>query len=225
MADSHPETSRGNVCRADSDFEKALFHYRVAAAEDDADALNNLGEMYRQGLGVERNYRIAAACFLVSAEQGYIPAQRNLAAIFKYGRSVPVDIELAAQWKKLSEMKEAPIPLLLKAVNRSLPHIDPAAAKESYQSPPSTETPPELPTKTKLNLNIPESVLPEKLQKAGYAVGANGRSAKLRRRILSTLPYLDALHMLKEALAKQEADPAAYADIQSDIEYLNNLSQ
>src|SRR5690606_20829790 len=162
-------------------------------------------EMYRQGLGVERNYRIAAACFLVSAEQGYIPAQRNLAAIFKYGRSVPVDIELAAQWKKLSEMKEAPIQLLLKAVNRSLPHIDPAAAKESYPSPPSTETPPELPTKTKLNLNIPESVLPEKLQKAGYAVGANGRSAKLRRRNLSTLPYLDALHMLKEALAKQEA--------------------
>ncbi|MDR1826866.1 MAG: sel1 repeat family protein, partial [Methylobacteriaceae bacterium] len=52
-----------------------------AAEQGDADAQNNLGVLYLNGLGVARNDADAVMWFGMAAEQGLPEAKRNLDAI------------------------------------------------------------------------------------------------------------------------------------------------
>lgn len=220
MIDPVSENQQGDFFRAQGDFEQALFHYRRAAKKSNLAALNNLGEMYRQGLGLEHDYRIAAACFLSAAEQGCAPAQRNLANIFKYGRSVPLDLELAQEWHALSEKDNASISLLIRTLNRSLEFIDLETVQEALQGVP--EEIPEPEAIAELDVVEIKILLPEPLSVAGYAVGSDGRSAKMRRRILAKFPVANVISMLKEALYDNAQNHAAQADLLSDLEFIKN---
>lgn len=222
MIDSANENRQGDICRAERDFEQALLHYRRAAAESDPTALNNLGEMYRQGLGVEHDYRIAAACFLSAAEQGYAPAQRNIGNIFKYGRSVPQDLDLAQEWNVLGETNDSSVPLLMRALNRALEFIDLSTVKEALEKVPEDIPEPEIIEKV-AEPEI-EISLPEPLRTAGYAVGSDGRSAKVRRRILTKFPIADVIAMLEKAISDHAQDHAAQADLLSDLEFIKGSS-
>ena len=46
------------------DFEEAVRMYRMAAEQGDADAQNNLGACYQEGVGVEQNFVEAVKCFV-----------------------------------------------------------------------------------------------------------------------------------------------------------------
>lgn len=220
MIDPANENQQGDLVRAQGDFERALFHYRRAATKSDPTALNNLGELYRQGLGVEHDYRIAAACFLSAAEQGNAPAQRNLSHIFKYGRSVPQDPDLAQQWQILSETDDAPIPLLIKALNRSLEFIDLETVQEALEEVPEDIS--ELEILEEPELPEIEILLPKPLSAAGYAVGSDGRSTKIRRRILAKFPAANVISMLEKAITDNAQDHAAQADLLADLEFIRN---
>ena len=50
----------------------------MAAAQGNADAQNNLGLLYRQGLGITRDDWKAREWFEKAAKQGHTQAQRNL---------------------------------------------------------------------------------------------------------------------------------------------------
>jgi hypothetical protein len=55
----------------------------LAAEAGDKVAQNNLGVLYRDGLGVEKNPSDALSWFQKSAEQGYAKAQLNLGQLYE----------------------------------------------------------------------------------------------------------------------------------------------
>ena len=59
------------------DYGLALRLYRLAAEQGDADAQNNLGGMYAEGLGVPADPVEAYMWFELAAEQGHAMAGRN----------------------------------------------------------------------------------------------------------------------------------------------------
>ena len=63
--------------------DSALSYYQASAELGNARAQHNLGVLYRDGLGVERNEAEALTWFQKSADQGYAKAQLNLGQLFE----------------------------------------------------------------------------------------------------------------------------------------------
>lgn len=77
---------------------EALRWYRAAAEQGDAEAQNNLGSMYLNGVGVAKNAEMATTLYRRAAEQGLDVAQFNLALNYLHGTGVEQDDRVAAQW-------------------------------------------------------------------------------------------------------------------------------
>jgi tetratricopeptide (TPR) repeat protein len=60
----------GNKYYDSKDYSEALKWYRKSAEQGDEDAQNNLGYMYKEGLGVAKDYSEALKWYRKSAEQG-----------------------------------------------------------------------------------------------------------------------------------------------------------
>ncbi|TPU86197.1 tetratricopeptide repeat protein, partial [Acinetobacter baumannii] len=69
--------------------------YSKAAAQNYADAQNNLAALYAQGKGVELNNKKAFELYSKAAEQGNEKAQNNLGAIYALGIGVNQDYKKA----------------------------------------------------------------------------------------------------------------------------------
>ncbi len=65
--------------------------YRLAAAQGDASAQDNLGYMFDYGLGVARDRAEALRLYRFSAAQGLADAQYNLGFVFENGQGVARD--------------------------------------------------------------------------------------------------------------------------------------
>jgi TPR repeat protein len=76
--------------------------YRKAAEQGNALAQNNLGSMYRDGLGVPQDHAEAMKWYRKAAEQGNALAQNNLGFIYSTGRGVAQDYILAHLWFNLA---------------------------------------------------------------------------------------------------------------------------
>jgi hypothetical protein len=74
---------------------------RLAEAGDQA-AQNNLGVLYRNGMGVPEDYTESLKWFRRSAEQGNPLAEYNLGLAYYYGWGVPEDKREALKWYMLS---------------------------------------------------------------------------------------------------------------------------
>ena len=66
--------------------------------QGDAGGQFALGNMYRSGLGIEKDEAAAVQWFLKAATQGHVRAQNNLAFMFREGRGVQRDLPQAARW-------------------------------------------------------------------------------------------------------------------------------
>jgi len=78
---------------------QAVFWYRKAAEQGLADAQNNLGTMYRDGLGVaQEDYTEAVFWYRKAAEQGLAKAQNNLASMYQGGLGGTQDSTQAVFW-------------------------------------------------------------------------------------------------------------------------------
>ena len=87
----------GTVILKQQDYDKAIKLYKKGAKQGDADAQYNLGYMYENGDGVERDDNIAAEWYEKAAAQGHAKAQNNLAFLYRKGYGVPQDIDKAIE--------------------------------------------------------------------------------------------------------------------------------
>lgn len=67
------------------------------AESGDAESQNDLGVIYRDGLGVERDYKVAAIWFRKAAGQGLAFSQTSLGVMHEEGQGVPRDYHEATR--------------------------------------------------------------------------------------------------------------------------------
>jgi len=74
-----------------ADLKSALRIWMTAAEAGEAEAQNNVGEIYERGLGTEPNFEAALIWYQKAADQGYAPALFNLGTLYEQGKGVPAD--------------------------------------------------------------------------------------------------------------------------------------
>jgi len=74
-----------------ANLKSALAVWLQAAEAGDAEAQNNVGEIYERGLGIEPNYEAAIIWYQKAADQGNARAQFNLGTLYEQGLGVPAD--------------------------------------------------------------------------------------------------------------------------------------
>lgn len=84
------------------DYTAAYDEWLPLAELGDAEAQFNLGVLYDEGAGVERDMATAADWYRKAATQGFIDAQTNLGIMYYHGLGVDRDHELAAHWFRLA---------------------------------------------------------------------------------------------------------------------------
>jgi TPR repeat protein len=84
------------------DYTAAYDEWLPLAELGDAEAQFNLGVLYDEGAGVERDLATAADWYRKAATQGFIDAQTNLGIMYYHGLGVDRDHELAAHWFRLA---------------------------------------------------------------------------------------------------------------------------
>jgi len=82
---------------------------RLAVAQGNVPAMNDLGVAYESGLGVKLDFKEAAKLYRMGAEKGDALAQANLGQLYFDGRGVPFDLEQAYKWFKLSSLQGEPL--------------------------------------------------------------------------------------------------------------------
>jgi len=80
------------------DFKSAYEEWLPLAELGDAEAQFNLGVLYDEGAGVERNLSIAADWYRKAANQGFMDAQTNLGILYYHGLGVDRDLAEAVRW-------------------------------------------------------------------------------------------------------------------------------
>ena len=99
----NPDSARlnfelGRAYDADGNFAEALKYFLKAAASHFALAEVNLGTLYFNGQGVEKDYAEAARLLRLAAIQGFPPAQNRLGALYAHGQGVERDEAEATKW-------------------------------------------------------------------------------------------------------------------------------
>jgi len=74
----------------------------LSAAQGHVRALTNLGNMFRDGQGVEQNYAEAVRLYRLAEEQGDAEGQANLAYMFFQGSGTPKDLAQAVRFMRLA---------------------------------------------------------------------------------------------------------------------------
>jgi len=87
----------------------------------DQDKANNplaqyeLGKIYYDGIGVNRNHKIAKEYWIKSANNGYSQAQYSLGYLYLFGEGIILDYKEGCKWLKLaSEQNHSEAMLLYK---------------------------------------------------------------------------------------------------------------
>lgn len=80
------------------DYRRAFDEWLPLAEKDDLAAQRNIGQMYRLGRGVPRDFAKAAKWYGRAAERGLASAQVNLGVLYLRGDGVPKDEAEAARW-------------------------------------------------------------------------------------------------------------------------------
>jgi TPR repeat protein len=92
------ELEDASAARARGDYAAALRLLRPLAEKGGAEAQNNLGVMYFQGIGVAKDLKEAEKWYRMAAEQGHPAAQSGLGLI----KLMSKDYKEAAKWIQLS---------------------------------------------------------------------------------------------------------------------------
>ncbi|XP_059607761.1 uncharacterized protein LOC132255666 [Phlebotomus argentipes] len=69
----------------ESNFEEAVFHFRLATVHRHPSATFNLGLCYERGLGVKKDLRQAMECYQMATELGHAKAMYNLGVFYVHG--------------------------------------------------------------------------------------------------------------------------------------------
>ena len=90
----------------DVDVERALYWFRLAAAEGYGRAANQIGHIYYEGVGaVEVDYMLAMEWFQKASDYGNVFSTSNLGLFYQYGLGVKKDYEKALEYYRSSALK------------------------------------------------------------------------------------------------------------------------
>ena len=87
-----------NGCGVDKDEKQAVYWYRKATEQGDADAQCNLGVCYKRGRGIDQDAKQAAEWYRKAAEQNHALAQNNLGWCYANGYGAEKDEKQAVEW-------------------------------------------------------------------------------------------------------------------------------
>jgi TPR repeat protein/predicted acylesterase/phospholipase RssA/ankyrin repeat protein len=88
----------GRMYFEDRDHKEALYWYRRASEQGNAEGQYRLGIMCEKGYGVKENYKEAVEWYTKAAEQGHAGSQYNLGRMYLKGRGVDKSDEQASKW-------------------------------------------------------------------------------------------------------------------------------
>lgn len=80
------------------DYAQAKQRWERLAADNDPEAMTNLGIMYEKGIGVKRDVKTAEALYLRAANLGYVQGQFDLANLYYNGNGIKQDYKSAGHW-------------------------------------------------------------------------------------------------------------------------------
>jgi|GEM_PF-546311 len=80
-------------------FEDAISEFRVLAEQGDARAQKTLGDIYRKGRGVARDYQKSVQWYRLAATQGDPGAQMSLGSMYEKAWGVKQDLAEAMNWR------------------------------------------------------------------------------------------------------------------------------
>lgn len=75
-------------------------------SRDDPEMQTKIGNRYKTGEGVDKNYETAVSWYRKAADQGFAGAQNNLAVMYEKGLGVPKDDFEAAKWYRRAAEKQ-----------------------------------------------------------------------------------------------------------------------
>jgi len=108
IAVSYADYSDGYDAYTQGDYKTAVYEWRKAANQGDADAQSNLGWMYDSGKGVSQDYKEAVKWYRKAANQGDASVQYNLGNMYRKGQGVSQDDKEAVKWyRKAAEQGNA----------------------------------------------------------------------------------------------------------------------
>jgi TPR repeat protein len=87
----------------------AYKEFRAAAEEGHADSQFNVGLMFEQGIGVNKDEKEAIVWYRKAAVQENELAQYNLAVLYENGRGTAVDFEQANEWYRKASAQGDPL--------------------------------------------------------------------------------------------------------------------
>lgn len=87
---------------AEKDSGKSFEEYLSLAKQGDAEAQLHLGNMYKKGKGVPKDYKEAVRWYRKAAEQGYVRTQYTLGVMYRDGEGVPKDLVASYAWLNIS---------------------------------------------------------------------------------------------------------------------------
>lgn len=96
--------AEGEKLEESAQYAKAVGFYLIAAKKGNAPAQYKLGEMYYNGRGVDKNYRLAMKWYKHAANYGNSNAQYNLGHMYYEGIGTTRDLTLAHKWYKASAL-------------------------------------------------------------------------------------------------------------------------
>ena len=76
--------------------------YGKAVEQGSAVGAFNLGELFRQGRGVDVDMAKAASLYRMAAERGFVKAQVNLGSLYTLGQGVEADIQQSYFWYEVA---------------------------------------------------------------------------------------------------------------------------
>ncbi len=82
------------------EYDKAVIHYKRASELGSAASFNNLGDMYKNGKGVEKDFHSAIECFTKASELKNSYAFNNLGNMYRKGDGVAQDYNKAIEYYK-----------------------------------------------------------------------------------------------------------------------------
>ena len=94
--------AEGDRYYGEKNYTKALELYRQAAAKGNVSAMEYIGYVYYNGIGVDKNYSEAVKWWSLVAAQGKVTAQSDLGVIYYSGQGVSRDYTVAAIWFRLA---------------------------------------------------------------------------------------------------------------------------
>lgn len=97
------------------DYELALREWLPYAAQGNSEALYNLGQLYRQGLGVDRDLARAETYYLRAAQRDHVLAQSNLGTLLYFKQPSP-DYRGAVTWWRSAARADEPHALYMLGV-------------------------------------------------------------------------------------------------------------